>query len=118
MLSKETIIEAKNNTSLFQEFIKNSTKSPSPKAQQNFLNIITNVADIIKKICISEKLIFDVNYDGKKYWEQGKNIKLALLTEVSTAVSYPVLLLMLLERKAILSNRMRSFIKEKFLKKR
>ena len=67
MLSKETIIEAKNNTSLFQEFIKNSTKSPSPKAQQNFLNIITNVADIIKKICISEKLIFDVNYDGKKY---------------------------------------------------
>ena len=49
MLSKETIIEAKNNTSLFQEFIKNSTKSPSPKAQQNFLNIITNVADIIKK---------------------------------------------------------------------
>ena len=72
MLSKETIIEAKNNTSLFQEFIKNSTKSPSPKAQQNFLNIITNVADIIKKICISEKLIFDVKYDGKKYWEQGK----------------------------------------------
>ena len=30
------------------------------------------MADIIKKICISENLIFDVSYDGKKYWEQGK----------------------------------------------
>ena len=68
MSSKETIIKPTNNTSLFQEFIKNSIKSPSRKAQQNFLNIITSVADIIKKICVSEKLIFDVNYDGKKYW--------------------------------------------------
>ena len=72
MLSKETILKTKNNTSLFQEFIKNSSKSPSSKAQQNFLNIITNVADVIKKICVSEKLIFDVNYEGKKYWQQGK----------------------------------------------
>ena len=72
MPANEVIIKPKNNTSLFQEFIKNSTKSPSRKAQQNFLNIITSVADIIKKICVSEKLIFDVSYDGKKYWQQAK----------------------------------------------
>ena len=66
------VIDHKNNTSLFQEFIKNASKSPSSKAQQNFLNIITNVADVIKKICVSEKLIFDVNYDGKKYWQSAK----------------------------------------------
>jgi len=72
MPANEVIIKPQNNTSLFQEFIKNSTKSPSRKAQQNFLNIITSVADIIKKICVSEKLIFDVSYDGKKYWQQAK----------------------------------------------
>ena len=72
MPANEVIIKPQNNTSLFQEFIKNSTKSPSHKAQQNFLNIITSVADIIKKICVSEKLIFDVSYDGKKYWQQAK----------------------------------------------
>ena len=72
MPANEVIIKPQNNTSLFQEFIKNSTKSPSHKAQQNFLNIITSVADIIKKICESEKLIFDVNYDGKKYWNTAK----------------------------------------------
>ena len=72
MPANEVIIKPQNNTSLFQEFIKNSTKSPSRKAQQNFLNIITSVADIIKKICVSEKLIFNVNYDGKKYWQEAK----------------------------------------------
>ena len=74
MPANEVIIKPQNNTSLFQEFIKNSTKSPSRKAQQNFLNIITSVADIIKKICVSEKLIFDVSYDGKKYWQQAKKV--------------------------------------------
>ena len=72
MPANEVIIKPQNNTSLFQEFIKNSTKSPSRKAQQNFLNIITSVADIIKKICVSDILIFDVSYDGKKYWQQAK----------------------------------------------
>ena len=70
--ANEVTIKPQNTTSIFQEYIKNSTKSPSRKAQQNFLNIITSVADIIKKICVSEKLIFDVSYDGKKYWQQAK----------------------------------------------
>ena len=102
MLSKETIIEAKNNTSLFQEFIKNSTKSPSPKAQQNFLNIITNVADVIKKICVSENLFLMLTMMVKNIGNEVKNIKPVLLTEVSSVVFYLAPLLLLSERKAIL----------------
>ena len=94
MPANEVIIKPQNNTSLFQEFIKNSTKSPSRKAQQNFLNIITSVADIIKKICVSEKLIFDVSYDGKNIGNKQKNTKPVLLTEVFTAASYQAPLLL------------------------
>ena len=33
---------------------------------------------LIKKILETEKLIFDVSYEGKKYWENAKKHKFAL----------------------------------------
>ena len=61
-----------SNSSLFSSFIKNSIKAPSPKVQQNFMKVTSELAEIIKKICENEKLIIDVNYEGKKYWEMAK----------------------------------------------
>ena len=68
-----------SNSSLFSSFIKNSIKAPSPKVQQNFMKVTSELAEIIKKICENEKLIFDVNYEGKKYWEMAKKHRFAFV---------------------------------------
>ena len=57
-----------NNSSLFSNFIKNSIKAPSPKVQQNFMKVTSELVEVIKKILETEKLIFDVSYEGRKYW--------------------------------------------------
>ena len=67
---------ASSNSSLFSSFIKNSIKAPSPKVQQNFMKVTSELADLIKKICENEKLIFDVSYEGKNTGKMQKNIDL------------------------------------------
>ena len=66
-----------NNSSLFSNFIKNSIKAPSPEVQQNFMKVTSELVEVIKKILETEKLIFDVSYEGKKYWENAKKHKFA-----------------------------------------
>ena len=68
-----------NNSSLFSNFIKNSIKAPSPKVQQNFMKVTSELVEVIKKILETEKLIFDVSYEGKKYWENAKKHKFAFV---------------------------------------
>ena len=67
-------INLKNkNSSLFTNFVKNVVHNPSTEVQKNFMDISLKIAETIRKICEEEKLIFEVPYNGKKYWEQGKN---------------------------------------------
>ncbi len=61
------------NSSLFTNFVKNVINNPSIEVQKNFMDVSLKIAQTIKKICEEEKLIFDVPYNGKKYWEHGKN---------------------------------------------
>tara|TARA_B100001057_G_scaffold349609_1_gene351057 strand:- start:3234 stop:4535 length:1302 start_codon:yes stop_codon:yes gene_type:complete len=61
------------NSSLFTNFVKNVINNPSIEVQKNFMDVSLKIAQTIKKICEEEKLIFNVPYNGKKYWEQGKN---------------------------------------------
>ena len=74
------------NTSLFSNFIKNSIKAPSSKVQQNFMKVTSELAEVIKKICESEKLIFDVRYEGNKYWHDAKKHKKKMI-DVSSITS-------------------------------
>ena len=78
-----------NNSSLFSNFIKNSIKAPSPKVQQNFMKVTSELVEVIKKILETEKLIFDVSYEGKKYWENAKKHipKCPKISETSTTDS-------------------------------
>ena len=64
-----------NNSSLFKEFIQNAVTSPSPKVQKNFMEVMSSVTQIFKKICDDEKLIIDLNYHGKNYWKKAKEFK-------------------------------------------
>ena len=50
-----------NNSSLFKEFIQNAVTSPSPKVQKNFMEVMSSVTQIFKKICDDEKLIIDLD---------------------------------------------------------
>ncbi len=65
-----------NNSSLFKEFIQNAVTSPSPKVQKNFMEVMSSVTQIFKKICDDEKLIIDLNYLGKNYWKKAKEFKI------------------------------------------
>ena len=40
---------------------------------QNFMDVSLKIAETIRKICEDEKLIFNVPYEGKKYWLKGKH---------------------------------------------
>ena len=39
------------------------------------MKVTAELVNIVKKICDSENLIFDVNYDGKKYWDYAKKFR-------------------------------------------
>ena len=39
------------------------------------MKVTSELAEVIKKICESEKLIFDVSYEGNKYWHDAKKHK-------------------------------------------
>ena len=43
------------------------------------MKVTSELAEIIKKICENEKLIIDVNYEGKKYWEMAKKHRFAFV---------------------------------------
>ena len=43
------------------------------------MKVTTELAEVIKKICESEKLIFDVSYEGNKYWHDAKKHKFAFV---------------------------------------
>ena len=58
----------KNNSSLFTNFVNNVINNPSPEVQKNFMDVSLKIAETIRKICEDEKLIFNVPYEGKKYW--------------------------------------------------
>ncbi len=51
-----------SNSSLFSNFIKNSIKAPSPKVQENFMKVTSELVEVIKKILENEKLILNINY--------------------------------------------------------
>ena len=63
----------KNNSTLFTSFIENLVKNPSPKIQKNFMDISSKIAETIRRICDEEGLIFNVSYESKNYWSEGKN---------------------------------------------
>ena len=63
------------NSSLFKDFIRNATSSPSPKVQKNFMEVMSGIVQIFKKICDDEKLIIDLEYKGNKFWEKAKEYK-------------------------------------------
>ena len=63
----------KKNSSLFTKFVNNVINNPSPEVQKNFMDVSLKIAETIRKICEDEKLIFNVPYEGKKYWLKGKN---------------------------------------------
>ena len=62
-----------NNSSLFTNFVNNVINNPSPEVQKNFMDISLKIAETIKKILEDEKLILQIPYEGKKYWQNGKN---------------------------------------------
>ena len=62
-----------NNSTLFTSFIENLVKNPSPKIQKNFMDISSKIAETIRRICDEEGLIFNVSYESKNYWSEGKN---------------------------------------------
>ena len=43
------------------------------------MKVTSELAEIIKKICENEKLIFDVSYEGKKYWQDAKKHRFAFV---------------------------------------
>ena len=65
--------KVKNNSSLFINFVNSVVHNPSPEVQKNFMDVSLKIAETIRKICEDEKLIFEVPYEGKKYWVNGKN---------------------------------------------
>ena len=62
-----------NNSSLFTNFVNNVINNPSPEVQKNFMDISLKIAETIKKILEDEKLILQIPYEGKEYWQNGKN---------------------------------------------
>ena len=64
-----------NNSSLFKEFIQNAVTSPSPKVQKNFMEVMGSIVQIFKKICDDEKLIINLDYQGKNYWKKAKDYR-------------------------------------------
>ena len=73
-MSNETDIKnkIKSNSSLFTNFVKNAVTA-SPKVQNNFLDVSTQVALIVKKILEDADLITDLKYKGKDTWSENKS---------------------------------------------
>ena len=65
-MSNETDIKnkIKSNSSLFTNFVKNAV-SASPKVQNNFLDVSTQVALTVQKILEDADLITNLKYKGK-----------------------------------------------------
>ena len=61
-----------NNSSLFKEFIQNAVTSPSPKVQKNFMEVMSSVTQIFKKICDDE----NSRYEQKRLSMIAKNSEL------------------------------------------
>lgn len=66
-------LKNKNKSSLFANFVNNVIHKPSPEVQKNFMDVSLKIAGTIKKICEDEKLIINIPYQGKNFWNKGKN---------------------------------------------
>ena len=72
-MSNETEVKnkIKSNSSLFTNFVKNAV-SASPKVQNNFLDVSTQVALTVQKILEDADLITKLKYKGKDFWSENK----------------------------------------------
>ena len=61
----------KANSSLFTNFVKNAV-SASPKVQNNFLDVSSQVALTVQKIIEDANLLMNLDYKGKDFWSENR----------------------------------------------
>ena len=90
------MIDQKNNNqnpSLFRSFI-NSSITASSDVQKNYLQVVKNVCETIKKLLDAEKMIINIQYQPKEFWQKAKNFTSCFVVVFANALlnEYPVLL--------------------------